>query len=119
MLQSEVINKLSRECCLAMGDFDYFKTVRIYIQMALSIGIEHYTKDMEEIVALYMDGTEAGRFKSITEASDKLGINRRNIDHVLRGNVHSAGSLMFMKAKDYELVKREPVPEDAMIVPLE
>ena len=107
MLQSEVINKLSRECCLAMGDFDYFKTVRIYIQMALSIGIEHYTKDMEEVVALYRDGVEAGRFKSEKDAAEKLGIAYQNISAVLEGRQHTAGGLMFMRTRDYELVERE------------
>lgn len=107
MIQSEVINKLSRECCLALGDFDHFTTVRTYIQMALSIGIEHYTRDMQEVVALYMDGVEAGRFKSAREAANKLGIDRRNIDHVIKGTAHSAGGLMFIKTEDYELIERE------------
>jgi hypothetical protein len=106
MIQSEVINKLSRECCLAMGDFDYFKTVRTYIQMALSIGIEHYTKDMEEVVAMYKDGVEAGRFKSEKEAADKLGITYQNIAAVLQGRQHTAGGLLFMRTRDYELVER-------------
>jgi hypothetical protein len=107
MIQSEVINKLARECCLALGDFDHFTTVHTYIQMALSIGIEHYTKDMEEIVAMYRDGVEAGRFKSIREAERKLGIDRRNINQVLRGAAHSAGGLIFIKTKDYELIERK------------
>jgi len=107
MIQSEVIDKLARECCLALGDFDHFMTVRTYIQMALSIGIEHYTKDMEEVVAIYRDGVEAGRFKSIKDASDKLGIAYQNISTVLEGRQHTAGGLMFMKTKDYELVERE------------
>jgi hypothetical protein len=119
MLQSEVINKLSRECCIALGDFYGYKTIRTYIQMALVVGIEHFTKDMEEIVVMDMSGVETGRFKSIREAERELGINRRNIDHVITGKAHSAGGLMFMKTKDYELVKREPASDDAiLIIPL-
>jgi len=106
MLQSEVINKLTKELCLAQGTFDYFTINRTYIQMALSIGIEHYTKDMEEIVALYQDGSEAGRFKSFEEASRKLGISQTCISEVVRGTQHTAGGLQFIRAKDYDLVPR-------------
>lgn len=107
MLQSEVINKLSRECCLALGDFDHYKTIRTYIQMALSIGVEHYTKDMTEVIAFWKDGIEAGRFKSVEEASKKLGIRQSDISSVLTGVQHSAGGLMFMKSKDYDLIPKE------------
>lgn len=106
MLQSEVINKLTKELCLAQGTFDYFTINRTYIQMALSIGIEHYTKDMEEIVALYQDGSEAGRFKSITDAANKLGIHQNYISAVLIGEQHTTGGLQFIKAKDYDLIPR-------------
>ena len=106
MTQGEVINKLTRECCLALGDFGYYQTVRTYIQMALAIGMEHFRPDQEEIVALYQDGVEAGRFKSVTEAEKKLGIVRQGIVKVLNGRAHTAGGLMFMKTKDYELVER-------------
>lgn len=106
MTQGEVISKLTHECCLAMGDFHYFQTVRTYIQMALVIGTEHFTKDMEEIIALYKDGVEAGRFKGIGEASKKLGIAQTCISETLAGKQHSAGGLLFMKTKDYELIPR-------------
>ena len=106
MTQSEVIDKLTKELCLAQGTFDYFRVNRIYIQMALAVGIEHFTKDMEEIVALYQDGCEAGKFKSIADASNKLGISQPCISDALRGAQHTAGGLMFMKTKDYELVPR-------------
>jgi hypothetical protein len=75
--------------------------------MALSIGLEHYTKDMEEVVALYRDGVEAGRFKSIGDASNKLGVPQSSISDVIRGVQHTAGGLMFIKTKDYELVERD------------
>jgi hypothetical protein len=108
MLQSEVIRKLSRECCLAMGSFDYYKTVSTYIQMALAVGVEHYTVRMEEIVALDMNGTEAGRFKSYGEAHAKLGIDEGSISAVIDGHRQTAGGLKWMKVRDYELVEREP-----------
>jgi len=107
------------ECAIACGDFDHLQTIRTYIQMALSIGVDHYTKEMEEIVVLDTHGIEAGRYKSIVEASKQLGIHEENkvskqlgiheenISAVLNGRQHTAGGYMYMKTKDYELVKRE------------
>lgn len=109
MTEGEVVNKLSHECCLALGDFDHFQTVRTYIQMALRVGIEHYAKDEEEVIALYRDGTEAGRFKGVKDAAIKLGIAQSNISRVLTGKIHTAGGLKFIKTRDYELVKREDI----------
>ncbi len=109
MTQGEVISKLTRECCLAMGEFYYYDTIRVYIQMALSVGVEHYTADMEEIVALYKDGREAGRFKSTIEAAEKLGVRRTSISDVLAGRLYTTGGLKFIKTKDYELVKRKDI----------
>jgi hypothetical protein len=117
MLQSEVINKLSRECCLAMGDFTYFKTIRTYIQMALAVGVDHYTTDMEEVVAMDFEGKEAGRFKSIKDAANELNFPRQNIVAVLHGRRPSYCGLKFMKVKDYELVRREP-ERGIKIIPL-
>jgi ribosomal 30S subunit maturation factor RimM len=97
MTQSEVINKLSRECCLALGDFYYFDIVKRYIQMALSIGMEHYSKEMEEIVVLSKDGVELGRFKSVTETAEKLGLNYQNISAVLNGRQQTCGGMVFIK----------------------
>jgi hypothetical protein len=107
MIQSEVIDKITRECCLELGSFDYFTVVHKHIQRALCVGIEHYTVDMEEIVALYRDGVEAGRFKSVKDAADKLGVTHQNITAVLNGRQHTAGGVMFIRTKDYELIERE------------
>jgi len=107
MTQSEAINKLAKECCLAIGEFDHFKTIRTYIQMALVIGLEHYDVHDVEIVAMWRDGGEAGRYKSITDASNKLGIARSSIWSVLEGRRVSAGGLIFMRAEDYNLLPRE------------
>lgn len=107
MLQSEVIKKLSTECCMSLGDFDYYQTISTYIQMALSIGVKHFHKLEEEIVVLDMKGVEAGRFKSVNEAAKVLGIHAGSISEVLTGKRHSAGGLMFIKTVDYELVERK------------
>ena len=107
MLQSEVINKLAKELSLAQGTFDYFKINRTYIQMALTVGIEHFHKKAEEIVVLDKDGVEAGRFKSSYEAEKVLGIDRRHISAVINGLQHTAGGLMFIRTRDYELIKRD------------
>jgi hypothetical protein len=117
MTQSEVINKLSHECCLAMGSFDYFKTVRIYIQMALAVGVEHYKVEMDEVVAMDMFGVEAGRFKSIQDGADKLGILQSAIVNNLSGRSAWAGGFKWMRVKDYELVSREP-ERGIKIIPL-
>jgi len=118
MLQSEVINNLSMECAIACGDFDHLQTIRTYIQMALSIGVDHYTKEMEEIVVLDTHGIEAGRYKSIVEASKQLGIHEENISAVLNGRQHTAGGYMYMKTKDYELIKRKKSKNPIHIIPL-
>ena len=107
MTQGEIINKLSMECALALGELNHLQTIRTYIQMALSIGIDHFRKEMEEIVVLDMHGVECGRYKSIMDAERKLGIREANIHQVLSGQNHTAGGFMFMRAKDYELVPRE------------
>jgi hypothetical protein len=108
MLQSTVINKLAMELAIANGDLDHLHNNRIYIQMALTIGIEHFNILQEEIVVLDKDGIEAGRFKSVSDAAKELGINQSNISQCLMGIRHSAGGLMFMKTRDYELIKRTP-----------
>jgi hypothetical protein len=110
MLVSEVVSKLSHECCLALGDFDHFQTVQAYIQMALCVGLEHFKKEMEEIVVLTHDGVEIGRYKSEMEASDKLGVHRESILAVANGRRYSAGGYRFMKARDFDLIPREPPP---------
>jgi hypothetical protein len=104
MTQNEVIYKLSMEMALALGDLDTLQTCQIYIQMALSIGVEHYTKDMEEIIQLDHNGIELGRFKSTSDASAKLGILRPCITDVIIGRAHTAGGFIFIKTKDKELI---------------
>jgi hypothetical protein len=100
-----------------MGDFKYHKTVKTYIQMALAVGVEHYTVRMEEIVALDKNGIEAGRFKSLSDAHNKLGIDEGSISSVMDGNRQTAGGLKWMRVKDYELIEREP-EKGLTIIPL-
>lgn len=109
MIQNEVINKLSMELAMALGDLDTLQTCRTYIRMALAIGIDHFTKDMEEIVQMDRFGEEIARFKSVTEASVKSGIRQGDISAVLTGLQHSAGGFLFMKEKDKELVPAKKI----------
>lgn len=104
MTTNDVINKLSMEMALALGDLDTLQTCKIYIQMALSIGIEHFTKDMEEIIQMDGNGVEMARYKSVTEASVKIGISQHSISAVLTGIQHTTGGFMFIKTKDKELI---------------
>ena len=104
MTQSEVINRMSMEMALALGDLDTLQTCRTYIQMALMIGIEHFTKDMEEIIVLNKEGEEITRLKSVTEGEAKLGIKQSYISACLMGLQHTAGGYMFIKTKDKELI---------------
>ena len=104
MTLSEVINKLSMEQAIALGDLDTLQTCRIYIQMALMVGVEHFTKDMEEIVVMNKQGEEVARFKSVSECEAKLGIPQNQISSALNGYQHSAGGFLFMKLKDKELI---------------
>jgi hypothetical protein len=104
MTYNEVINKLSMEMALALGDFYYLDTCKIYIQQALAIGIDHFTKDMEEVIAMDLLGREVGRYKSILDAERQLGVRECNIHQVLAGKNHTAGGYMFVRSKDKELI---------------
>jgi hypothetical protein len=104
MTHNEVINKLSMEMALALGDLDTLQTCRVYIQMALTIGINHFTKNMEEIIALDSEGREVGRYRSIMEIEKALGVKESNVHHVLAGRNHTAGGYIFIRSKDKELI---------------
>lgn len=85
--------------------------------MALAVGVEHFNVRMEEIVALDSNGTEAGRFRSLSEAHAKLGIDEGSISAVMDGHRQTAGGLKWMKVRDYELIRREP-EKGLTIIPL-
>jgi hypothetical protein len=104
MTQNEVINKLSIEMALELGDFDYFTICRKFIQRSLVIGTDHFAIDMEEVIQMDRFGTEIDTFKSVGEASKKTGIRQGDISAVLTGVQHTAGGFIFMKSKDKELV---------------
>lgn len=115
MIVSEVIKKLALELSFETGDLEDIKIYKKYLQRALSIGIEHYTKDMEEIIAMNYEGTEIGRFKSVTDASNKLGITQSAISSVLTKTQHSTGGLLFVKLKDLELVLRNESDDETIL----
>jgi hypothetical protein len=104
MTQNEVINKLSMEMALLTGDLDNLNTYRWFIRQALDIGINHFTKDMEEIIQMDRFGEELGRFKGVTDCSQKTGIRQSDISAVLTGVQHSAGGFLFMRSKDKKLI---------------
>ena len=108
MLQSDVIQKLTVEChTLVIHDPDNaFVTIRKYIQMALVVGLEHFSTNMDEVVVLDHNGVEQGIYKSTQEASEKLGVYRKNITAVLGGRRPTAGGYKFIKRKDYKLLRR-------------
>lgn len=91
---------------VALGDLDTLPTCRAYIQMALTVGLEHFGKQGEELICMNMTGVEIGRFKSQREAAAKLGIDRRDIQHLLKGRGHSLKGMKFRLATD-ELPKKE------------
>jgi hypothetical protein len=107
MTQSEIVNKMSMEMALRLGDLSYLKTCKFYINMALTIGTEYFTRDMEEIIMMNKEGIEIDRFKSEAEAGQKLGIPPHYISSVITGVQHSTGGFLFIKSKDRELIKRE------------
>jgi hypothetical protein len=104
MTQSEVINKISMELAIKVGDFDNLDIFRWFIRQALVIGIDHFTQDMEEIVQMDHLGGEIARFKGVTDCSRKTGIRQGDISAVLTGVQHSAGGFLFIRAKDKELI---------------
>ena len=108
MIQSEIVHKMSMEMALRLGDLNHLKTCKFYINMAVTIGTEYFTRDMEEVVALTSEGIERGRYKSIAEAAHELGLDGTHISKVLSRRYHSTGGFIFMKTKDRELIKRKP-----------
>ena len=50
MTHLEVINKLAGEMSRMTGEFDHIDVYRWYIRQALDIGINHFTKESEEII---------------------------------------------------------------------
>lgn len=103
----EVVNKLALELAFKTGHIEDIKEYKEKLQMALVIGTEHFINTKEEIIAMNHEGYEVGRFKSIADASLKLGIGRSNIHHVLEKRQYQAGGLIFIKEADMELILRK------------
>lgn len=107
MTVDSVVKKLALEMAFITGRTEDMKIYKQYLQMALTIGIDHFTKEMVEIVAMDTEGTEIGRYKSVLEAERKLGVREANIHQVLSGRNHTAGGYMFIRSKDKILIERE------------
>jgi len=104
MTQNEVVNKLSIELAIRLGDLDYLQLCRQYIQMALVIGTEHFPRDIEEIVVMNKHGVEIERLESISECEKLLGVSHESITAVLDGRQFTAGGLRFQKVIYKELI---------------
>jgi hypothetical protein len=104
MTVDQVITKLSLELASITGDSSHVDTYRRYIQMALSVGREHFNDQMNEIVAYDLKGNQVGRFKGVRDAGRKLNIDGAHIRRVIRGERHSHKGFIFRK--DTDLVKK-------------
>jgi hypothetical protein len=110
MIIKEVIDKLSLEYCQAINNFDNYSTIRTFIQRALVIGMEHFSPEMEEIIATNEFGVEQGRYKNGKDASRKIGVSHANINFVTNGLRHTAHGLHFTKVED--IVKKRKKLKD-------
>lgn len=100
MTFEEIKNRLVFEMVQLTGHFEDQEIYQLYIQRALCIGMEHLSSLQEEIIAYDENGKIVARYRSITEASQKLGVSRQAIDKVLSGKNHTAKKLIFRKAKE-------------------
>lgn len=109
MTAREVINKLSLELAFHTGNLDDMAFYKQYLQMALVVGAEHFVNTKEEIVAMDHEGREVGRYKSIPEAATKLGLHRALVQAVVNKRRYQTGGLLFIRAKEGELIKRKDI----------
>lgn len=100
MTFEEIKNRLVYEMIQLTGHFEDHNVYATYIQRALCIGMEHFIPDQNEIIAFNQEGVIVARYKSVTEASQKLGVSRQAINKVLVGKNHTAKNLIFRKAKE-------------------
>jgi hypothetical protein len=108
MTRDKVITSLSSELAtLIKQGADIDTACKLYIQMALVVGTDHFYFDQEEVIAYDRLGNEVGRYKSTNDASEKLCVNRRDLHRVIEGKRHSCGGYIFKKVEDktpvYEL----------------
>ena len=98
MTHDYVINKLTCELIVETGCPEHISAYRRKIRQALDIGINHFTKDMEEVIMMDRFGKEIERFKGVSDASAKTGVRQSDISSVLIGRQHTAGGFIFRKA---------------------
>lgn len=88
------------DMAMESGDFDKLEFYKKYITRALVIGIDHFYSDMTEVIAMDKKGNEVGRYKSTQDASEKLGLDRRDLSRVVAGTRHSVKGYLFRAAND-------------------
>ena len=97
MTFEDVIDQLASEMFRKTGHDRDIPVYREYIQIALVVGADYFSKDKSEIVAFDEAGNEVGRFIIVNKASRELKVNRQNIDQVLKGNRFHAGGYTFIR----------------------
>jgi hypothetical protein len=110
MTHEEVIKKLALNLAMETGTMEDLPVYRKYLQMALVIGIDHFDKRSTEIIAFTHNGAEVGRYKSIHDAGNKLGVSSANIFSCLKKHRNTVSGYMFVEKENIELIKREPEP---------
>lgn len=97
MTFEQVIKRLTMEMVHQTGHEEDLQIYRDYIQIALVVGAELFSKDKGEIIALDEAGNEVGRFINVNKAARELKVNRQNIDRVLKGDSRHAGGYTFIR----------------------
>jgi hypothetical protein len=103
MTIDEVNKRLVFEMVQLTGHFEDQEIYQTYIQRALVIGMDYFTKGDHMIIAFDESGVEMGRFKTILQASERLKINPGSISNILHGKRHSARGLTFIFDKPINL----------------
>lgn len=102
MTRDYVLNQLTCELVALTGDTENMSAYRKYLNMALDIGVNHFTKDMEEVIQMDTNGRIIKRYKGITDAATKIGIKQCSISDVITGRQNSTHGFIFRKASSFE-----------------
>lgn len=97
MTFEQVIKRLTEEMVLQTGHEEDLQIYQDYIQIAIVIGAELFSKEKGEIVAFDEAGNEVGRFINVNRAARELKLNRQNIDQILKGNRYHSGGYTFIR----------------------
>lgn len=111
MTVDEVTDKISVELALYLdrvGDLPHIKRI---VRMAITVGIEYFSKDMEEIMLLNKKGELVKVFKSINDTATVLETDRSIIQRVLAGKRHSIRGYILRKVQNKPLKKIKDVTE--------